>query len=162
MHSSNAPIDGTWRPARITALCGLAVVLTLTVGCGGQKDGGRAAGPACARGLPVPPGVEFAATIAAPSRTNPTCAIALSTSLDVAGVVRAFGTALEGAGVAHTVLQQGPDRAVVRLEGPVCGSVLVFAPGTKRVTDAVPSDRTPVLVSLLDCRRTGAMPQPSG
>jgi hypothetical protein len=33
----------------------------------------------------------------------------------------------------------------------VCGSLLVFAAGTERVTDAVTADRTPILASIAAC-----------
>ena len=122
-------------------------------GCGGDSEpssSGRGL-PDCAAELPVPSGVDVVEVTAEPSDENPTCAVTLSSAQSVDDLVVAWRGALDDGGVEHSAVVQDGVQGVLRMEGPVCGSVLVFAAGTDRVTDAVPDDRTPALASLLEC-----------
>jgi hypothetical protein len=92
--------------------------------------------------------VEVTAT---PQADNPTCAVTLASTEAVDDVVASWRSALDDAGIAYAAQQQPGQQALLRMEGPVCGSILVFAAGTERVTDAVDADRTPVLASITDC-----------
>ena len=124
----------------------LAVVL---VGCGG---GGDRSLPECAAALPLPADLSVVEVTAEPSDSNPTCAVTLSSADPIDEVVTAWRAALDEAGVAHEAQHQPGVQAVLRLDGPVCGSLLVFAAGTERVTESVPGDRTPALASIVECR----------
>jgi hypothetical protein len=137
------------------AATALAVAVALALAACGDGDGGTGGGapelPPCAADLALPAGLEVAEVTATPSPSNPTCAVTLASSEPVDELVAAWRAALDGAGVAHEVRHEPGRRAIVRLDGPVCGSILVFAAGTERVTDAVAADRTPAIASVLPC-----------
>ena len=128
------------------------LTLTLTAAACGDDDGGSSTAlPDCAATLPLPEGLEVAEITAEPERDNPTCAVTLASAAPIDEVVASWQRALDDAEVSHETQHQPGAQAVVRLDGPVCGSILVFAAGTDRVTDAVASDRTPALASVIDC-----------
>lgn len=129
----------------------VAVLLLLGAGCGDDGDADAGGLPACATGLPVPASLEVVEVTATPTAENPTCAVVLAGDDPVDEVVSSFVDALDTAGVLHAVQHQPGRQAVLRLDGPVCGSVLVFAAGTERVTDAVPPERTPAVASITEC-----------
>jgi hypothetical protein len=116
-----------------------------------SSGGSSPALPACAEQLPVPEAVEVVEVTATPSADNPTCAVTLASTEPVDDVAAAWERVLDEAGITYAAQQQPGQQTLLRLEGPVCGSVLVFAAGTERVTDAVAADRTPVLASIADC-----------
>lgn len=129
-----------------------ATMLAATVGsCGSATTESAPDLPECAAGLPVPDSVSVVEVTATPERENPTCAVTLASTASVDDVVDSWRTILDDGGVAHSANQQPGRHAVLRLEGPVCGSILIFAAGTDRVTEAVADDRTPVLASVTDC-----------
>ena len=132
----------------------MALLLVVAGSCS-SDDGpaGPGAGglPPCASDLPLPAGVEVVEVTAEPSDENPTCAVTLASAEPVDDLTVAWRGALDDGGVEHSAVVQDGVQAVLRMEGPVCGSVLLFAAGTDRVTDAVPDDRTPALVSILEC-----------
>lgn len=137
--------------ARTAGVVAVGVLLLLGAGCGNDGDADASGLPACATGLPVPAAVEVVEVTATPTAENPTCAVVLASDDPIDEVVASFVDSLDDAGVLHAVQQQPGRQAVLRLDGPVCGSVLIYAAGTERVTDAVALERTPALVSITEC-----------
>lgn len=129
----------------------LAVVSTAS--CSSGESGTSL--PACARELPVPESVEVVEVTATPTGDNPTCAVTLASEAAIDAVVTSWVTALENDGVEHDIRHDKGRQAVLQLRGPVCGSVLVFAAGTERVTEAVGKDQTPALASVIECPDQG-------
>ena len=140
-----------WRGVAVGLLT-LAVAAAACGDDGGDGNGGSSdALPQCAEALPLPEGLEVAEITAEPEPDNPTCAVTLASRAPIDEVVASWQRALDAAGVSHETRHRVGAQAVVRLDGPVCGSILVFAAGTERVTEAVPPEQTPALASNLDC-----------
>ena len=140
-----------WRGVAVGLLT-LAVAAAACGDDGGDGDGGSSGAlPECAEALPLPGGLEVAEITAEPEPDNPTCAVTFASSAPIDEVVASWQRALDAAEVSHETQHRPGAQAVVRLDGPVCGSILVFAAGTERVTDAVAADRTPALASIIDC-----------
>lgn len=131
------------------AVAVLAIAGVTLMGCG--TDGSPTGLPSCAAELPLPDAIEVVEVTATPEPDNPTCAVTLASDRAIDEVVASWQRALERAGVSHAVQHQAGRQAVLQLDGPVCGSVLVFAAGTERITDAVAADRTPTLASVTEC-----------
>jgi hypothetical protein len=134
----------------------VAIGMLATMSCG-DGDGAAAGGgaeaaglPDCAASVPVPAGHDLVEVTATPSAENPTCAVTLAGGADLAGVVEAWERALDDVGVAHQPPIVAGRQALVRMQGPVCGSVIAFAPG-EQTGASVPEDRATILVSVLTC-----------
>jgi hypothetical protein len=120
--------------------------------CGDGDAGGtaEAALPDCAAAVPVPAAHDLVEVTATPSAENPTCAVTLATGSELDGLVQAWERSLESAGVRYQAQVVTGRQAVLRMQGPVCGSVIAFAPG-EQTGAAVAEDRSTVLVSVLGC-----------
>lgn len=133
------------------ALVAAAALCLTGTACGTEGTEGIEGLPACAAGLPLPDAVEVVEVTATPQPENPTCAVTLESEEPVDDVVVAWRAALDDAGIDHAAQAQPGRQAVLSLRGPICGSILVFAAGTERVTEAVGPDRTPALASITAC-----------
>lgn len=131
------------------AVAATVLVLALAGACSG--DDGDAL-PGCAGDLPVPDGLDIVDTATADQADGEaSCVITLAGDEPLRETVAAWETSLEADGWSHTRHPAGGQSTVLRLRSPDCGLVMVFAPGSDRVSAKVPPDRTPTLVTMLPC-----------